>query len=359
MKKVLFLSPFPPPYGGIATLTKVLFEKGLPDPYFATVVDTKAIGDKTDSRFKRIWNEVYRESRIIIKLMGHLIFKRPSVVHLNCSVSPVGVNRDLVCVLLSRLFGVHVLTHYHGNLGDYNVREKYPVSNFSLKNLIRFTSVNIYSNIPSLRFASTELGLNLNPKTNYILPNYASDKIWKYKHVPQDKSRIRCAFIGTLCKAKGTDLIVELAKAMPEFDFELVGRVMPDVETVLTQNSPKNLKLCGLMEQLEVYNYLQTVDILLFPSLTEGFPLSMVEAMSVGLPVICTNVGSLPEMVDDGLGGYVVQPGDLEAFKRSILSLVNFEVRQKAAAYNYLKAKNEYSFDSVAKRLVNSYNQVS
>lgn len=359
MKKVLFLSPFPPPYGGIATLTKVLFEKGLPEPYYATVVDTKAIGNKDDSKFQRFLNEIYRESRILIKLLGHLVFKRPSVVHLNCSVSPIGVNRDLVCVMMARLFGVPVLTHYHGNLGDYNVKEEYPISNFSLKNLVRLTSINIYSNIPSLRFASSGLGLNLDPKTNYILPNYASDKIWNYKHNPQEKTRMRCAFIGTLCKGKGTDLIVELAKIMPEFDFELVGRTMPDVEMLLTNNPPKNLKLCGLMEQLEVYDYLQTVDILVFPSLTEGFPLSMVEAMSVGLPIVCTDVGSLPEMIDDGLGGHVVRVGDLRAFQRSILNLANFEVRQKAANYNYLKAKNEYSFDSVAKRLVNSYDLVS
>lgn len=359
MKKVLFLSPFPPPYGGIATLTKVLFEKGLPAPYLATVIDTKALGDKNDSRLKRIANEAYREVRIVLRLLTRLIFSRPTVTHLNCSVSPVGVNRDLLCVLLSRLFGVPVLTHYHGNLSDYNVKEKYPVSNFSLKNLVRFTSVNIYSNIPSLNFAANNLGLNLDMKRNYVLPNYASDKIWSYRHTPQEKKRLRCAFVGTLCKAKGTDLIVELAKHLPNFDFELVGRVMPDMEMALTQNLPSNLKLCGVMEQLEVYNYLQSVDILLFPSLTEGFPLSMVEAMAVGLPIVCTNVGSLPEMIDEGRGGFVMKAGDLEAFKQSVLTLADFDTRQRMANYNYQKAKNEYSFDSVAKRLVNSYNLVS
>ena len=352
MKVVLFLSPFPPPYGGVATLTKVLFEKGLPSPYVAQIIDTKSLGPG-------LINNLKRELGILSKLLYRLIWKRPSVIHLNCSVSPVGVNRDLICVLMARILGVPVLTHYHGNLADYNVKEKYKISSFTLKNLIRLSSINIYSNKPSMNFALKIKGLNLNPTMNLVLPNYASDKIWDYRHIPKNLPTITCAFVGTLCRAKGSDLILDLANALPDFNFHLIGRIMPDVADLLNGPIPVNLKLCGVMDQLEVYEYLQKVDLLIFPSLTEGFPLAMVEAMAIGLPVVCTNVGSLPEMIDENKGGYVLKPGDEIGFQSAIQKFANFELRQGAAIYNYTKAKNEYSFDSVANRLVNSYNLIS
>jgi glycosyltransferase involved in cell wall biosynthesis len=359
LKQVLFLSPFPPPFGGVATLTKILFEKGLPAPYRASVIDTRSCSSKTDSFFLRLVGMFQRESRIILKLITYLILRKPKIVHLNCSVSPVGVHRDLLCIFLARLAGVPTLCHYHGNVGDFNVQEKYLFSNFSLRYLMKFNSINIFSNIPSLNSAIAKFGLENDQQKNYIIPNYASDKVWKYEHKAVEKKTLRCVFVGNLSKAKGTDLIIQLAKMLPEFQFDLIGNMGTDIRFLLDQDVPSNIKLCGAMEQVEVYTNLESADIFLFPSLTEGFPLSIVEAMSIGLPVICTSVGSLPEMIDEGKGGFILPPGDVEAFRESLLKLADYESRKSMGLYNRIKSRREYNFDSVAKRLVDSYNKIS
>jgi glycosyltransferase involved in cell wall biosynthesis len=359
LKIVLFLSPFPPPFGGVATLTKTLFEKGLPEPYIASVIDTKRLITKNDSCFNSLVNHAYREIMIIIRLLYNLIFRRPHVIHLNCSVSPVGVHRDLFCIVLSRLIGVPTISHYHGNIGDFGSKVKYYSANLSIKLLMKLNFINIFSNIPSLRSAVTRFGLKEDPERNYIIPNYASDRIWKYEHKVIEKKFLTCAFLGNLCLAKGTDLIVKIAKTLPDIQFDLIGKIGRDVEDLLSFHKSSNIKIFQSMDQIEAYKHLESTDVFLFPSLTEGFPLSVVEAMSIGLPVVCTPVGSLPEMIDEGKGGYIVDVGDSESFSRAIIKLVNSDLRKRMGLYNRSKAMRKYKFDSVVKRLVDGYNKIS
>jgi glycosyltransferase involved in cell wall biosynthesis len=62
-------------------------------------------------------------------------------------------------------------------------------------------------------------------------------------------------------------------------------------------------------------------DVYVLPSLTEGLPLALLEALAVGNPILCTRVGGIPEIVEDGVNGYLVPPGDSAALTDGILRL--------------------------------------
>jgi glycosyltransferase involved in cell wall biosynthesis len=64
-------------------------------------------------------------------------------------------------------------------------------------------------------------------------------------------------------------------------------------------------------------------DVYLLPSYSEGLPMSILEAMNAGLPVLSTPVGGIPEIVIDGLNGYLVKPGDEEALYDRLMRFVN------------------------------------
>jgi glycosyltransferase involved in cell wall biosynthesis len=64
-------------------------------------------------------------------------------------------------------------------------------------------------------------------------------------------------------------------------------------------------------------------NIFVLPSLTEGFPLSIVEAMAWGLPIVATQVGGVPELIQDGITGLLCPPRDEDSLAQAILTLVN------------------------------------
>ena len=77
----------------------------------------------------------------------------------------------------------------------------------------------------------------------------------------------------------------------------------------------------GYVQESAKVEYYNLADLLLFPSAMEGFGLTVAEAMSCELPVVVSDRGSLPELVVDGEGGFLVDPSDHDAFVRKTLLL--------------------------------------
>jgi len=66
---------------------------------------------------------------------------------------------------------------------------------------------------------------------------------------------------------------------------------------------------------------MRAADIFALPSFGEGFPNSLVEAMALGLPSVATPVGAVPEIIDDGVNGRTIPPGDAKALAAAIADL--------------------------------------
>lgn len=97
---------------------------------------------------------------------------------------------------------------------------------------------------------------------------------------------------------------------------------------------------------------LASSDVFLFPSTTEGFPISVAEAMAVGLPVVASPVGAIPEMIDVPDGGFLVGANDVRGYVEALTQLRDDpDLRQRMGRYNRAKAQREYDFDVVVERL--------
>ena len=97
-----------------------------------------------------------------------------------------------------------------------------------------------------------------------------------------------------------------------------------------------------LGEQLDVVGLLQDSDVFLMPSEVESFGLAALEAMSCGVPVVGSAIGGLPEVVSDGVTGFLHPVGDVEAMARSTLRLLQDEDlhrRQSEAARQWCLAR--------------------
>jgi len=81
----------------------------------------------------------------------------------------------------------------------------------------------------------------------------------------------------------------------------------------------------GYVPHGEVINHLINCDLLVLPSLSEGSPKVLIEAMAAAKPVVATNVGGIPEIVKDGVNGLLVGPNDPSALAEALHKLLNDE----------------------------------
>ena len=356
-KNVLYISPLPPPFGGIATWTHKIFTYGLPKGYTPIIVNTRILGNrKVFEKTSRSFLEIFRTSSIITRLIFHILKDRPSIAHLSCSLSTKGVFRDYFCALIVTLFRIPIVSHYRGNVADFPKES----SCFRILTLlIRQSHINIAENIPSHELIAKIINKKQRPPV--LLPNFIDDDIFQHETQPIDTkcARLRIVFAGGITKAKGCLEFVDVAKQMKHADFIMIGSVLSDMEGTL-KDAPSNLTITGKLESYaDVIVEMAQSDLLLFPSHTEGFPTVVLEAMSLGLPVVATKVGAIPEMVEEGMGGYLTEIGDINGIILAINKLIDDrELGISFGAYNKMKSRKYYSYSVVIKRLTDCYEQL-
>ncbi|WP_084545054.1 glycosyltransferase [Derxia gummosa] len=137
---------------------------------------------------------------------------------------------------------------------------------------------------------------------------------------PWPEGSLRLLFVGRMDRQKGIDLLLLAMRRMgPSVHLCIVGDVvlggteLPPVST--------NVTLVGWKPRVEVAAYMEAADALVMPSRWEGFGLTAVEAMRVGLPVLAASVGGLREIVTDGESGLLFAPDSVDDIVRALDAL--------------------------------------
>ncbi len=124
-------------------------------------------------------------------------------------------------------------------------------------------------------------------------------------------------------------------------------------------NLKKWVSFLGQTPSERIPEYMVASDIFVLPSLSEGFPLTILEAMASGLPIVTTRVRGLPEIVKDGENGFLVEPQNPgQIAERVLLILSDDALRERMAKNNWQQAK-QYSWQNVAKSLEEIYSRVT
>ena len=140
---------------------------------------------------------------------------------------------------------------------------------------------------------------------------------------------------GRLSPEKGFDRLIEAAavvtKAEPDTGFVIFGGGPLHsalAEQIAARGLQERFILAGFRTDLE--RFLPVLDLAVLSSLTEGLPVVLLEALAAGVPAVSTAVGGTPEVIEDGLHGYLVPAGDTDALARRILDALRDDPGRRA-----------------------------
>lgn len=171
-------------------------------------------------------------------------------------------------------------------------------------------------------------------------------------HTPTNRQSDVVVLVSTsrLVKSKGIGELIEAFKLIENKNavLKLCGDG-PEAEYFKSMASGiKNIEFLGHV--VDVVQVLQNSDVLVHPSYHESFGLSLVEAEMCGLPIIACNVGSIPEIVKDGVSGILVQPKNSKDLAEAMNTLVNSpELRAKMGQAGRQIYLENFQFDKIVK----------
>jgi glycosyltransferase involved in cell wall biosynthesis len=161
--------------------------------------------------------------------------------------------------------------------------------------------------------------------------------------------------IGNLYSVKGQQYLLDAAtlvtRAVPDATFVILGR--GDLLDMLKERAralgiEKRVMFLGYRE--DVAALLQAIDVFVLPSLSEGLPLALLEAMAAAKPLVATEVGGIPEVVVDGETGFLVPPKNPEALAEKILLLLtDAELARRLGRHARLRVEERFSIASMVR----------
>ena len=177
--------------------------------------------------------------------------------------------------------------------------------------------------------------------------------------------------VGTVCnirQKKNVHIFVEglslLATRFPDIRGVIVGQPIPD-EMDYYQSIQQLIRDEGLTERIFLLGFrddapllVREFDVFCLLSNFEGSPNAVLEAMAAGCPVIATNTSGIPDLVQDGVTGYLVPPGDAAAFSDALEKMLNNPDREEMGAKGRNWVESDCGCESSAARLLELYRQL-
>jgi len=297
------------------------------------------------------------------------VTRRPQILHVPLT-SFWAFWKDTAFILMARMLGMKVVAHLHGGVFDRYYRE----SPLWVQRLIGWsmTRANIVIALSDewKRFLLEEVRPDLRVE---VIPNsvdlaFAAEAL---RDAPSPHSSgAMVLFVGGLGQRKGVYDILKaipfVVKHHPSVKFLFAGQEEAKgewarIEKIRSESQlESHTQFLGCVTGAAKLQLFRTGTIFILPSHGENLPYALLEAMATGLPIISTLVGAIPEIVEEGCNGFLIEPGDDQALAEKIsLLLGDMQLRAEMSRANREKIRREYlpeaamaRFDLVYKNLL-------
>lgn len=322
------------------------------DCKFITIKSSDRIGDIGKVNFKKFYNFLF----LYIHVLWSLIIFRPDKIYFTASIRGVAFYRDFILASLWKIYGIirplEIYFHYHTK----GVNEFVSLSPLKLSLTKLFLkNINIILLSPILKKDFDKI---VTIKNIYFLPNGVEDCLKNNNFYDFISSRfdtfgkVNVLYLSNMIKSKGYFDVLKLAKASissnVHFHFAGSWQNKQDENEFFNYIKKNNLSSFityhGFLTGREKKRLFKNSHLFIFPSRykNEAFPLSILEAFSYGIPVIASDEGSIPSMIDSRSGIVVKDMSDLQ---NSLFEGMDELVNRETAAYCRDHFLNNYSLE--------------
>ena len=298
---------------------------------------------------QRSFFQIIRDSKKILKQ------KSPDIIHSH------GYKANITAFLSSRnLDGIRLISTQHGmpeSIG-LNINSIYILLH---KINIMLLSKSFYKVIAVSNDMRNILINRYGLSDNKVIKIYNGTDVCATPFLMKDNEIFIIGSIGRISPIKDYPLMVEIAnevyKETDKVHFELAGdgpEMGKIIDLIKHYRLEKIFSLHGFVKNR--FEFYKGLDLYLNTSFHEGIPISILEAMSYGIPIIAPNVGGLNEILEDGIQGYLVEGRDPKVFANRCLEIYNNIYLKHSMKYSAReKVENEFSNDRMAIEYYNLY----
>ena len=352
---MLVMLHIPPPVHGAAMMGQYIHDSQLINKSFScnyiNLTTAKSLQDIGKGGIYKLWKFV----KLLNKIVKTVCIIHPQLVYVTPNACGGAFYKDFVVVQLLKVMGQKVGVHYH-NKG---------VSTHQDRSLDNWLYHRFFKELKVILLAETlynDIKKYVPYSKVYICPNgipetpQAEPMARRYNSIP------RLLFLSNLLVSKGVLVLLDACRILKEkgylFLSEFVGSETAEIDATRFKEEVEKRKLnCMVVYQGQKYGkekqrYFEKADIFIFPTLYETFGLVLLEAMEHALPCISTNEGGIPDIIENGKNGYIVQKHSPEEIARKIEYLI--EHPEQCIAMGKAgkeKFKKEFTLDKFEKRM--------
>lgn len=358
----MLIGPYPPPAGGIAAYIKNFMEQGV--ILSSCNVSFHQVGKKNSSISNLF--QVLIDSGQTIKYFYKRKYRCQDILYIHTS-SYYGFFRNIPYIVLSKMLSDgKIVLHIHGGEFDIFFKNSPQISKKVIRSVINSADLILVTSeswIPIIQ------GIGGKADNIYSIPNAYSAKYFFPMDIPQARDKLTLPHqkkiiltVGALEEWKGHKYLIECVKIITKQRKDILliiigsGSLEGDLKCLVSQYCLESYIIIieGNKTPEELNLYMNASDFFVLPSLHEGNPTVMFEALGCGKPFVGTRVGGVPEVITSNTYGLLVEPANPEALAEKILVALDREWDREAI----LAYSEQYTWENIAKETMSVYKEV-
>lgn len=303
--------------GGISTLIGEILRSDLQNDFAIDYIESQAEDFRGFAKFLLAIKAVSKFCQKILTKKNELVY-----VHVGSNAS---LYRESFFIVLAKIFGQKTITHFHaGDVEEYLEKQ----SKFGRKYIS--WAIGLSDKLIAVSENSASKLRKIAPKNEIeIIVNAINTKPFAFS-INRFETRekiVRILFVGAMGKLKGeTDLanaIKLLIEEHPNLRVSFLGFGGENLEKYCAEiGIEKAVEFIGAVSLEERLEFFEKADIFALPTYAEAMPMSVIEAMAAGLPMVSTNVGGIPELIDETEEGFLVEAANVEKLADKLSELI-------------------------------------